>query len=59
MEVQSAQIGPHGSVTLVFTDIQGSTVLWETDEHVMARCLHLHDQTMRRVIREFRGFEVK
>ena len=59
VDVQSPQIGPHGCVTLVFTDIQGSTVLWETDERCMTTALHLHDNAMRALIREHKGFEVK
>jgi hypothetical protein len=38
---------PAGTVTFLFTDIEGSTRLWETESAAMARSLVLHDQTLR------------
>jgi predicted ATPase/class 3 adenylate cyclase len=37
---------PAGTVTFVFTDIEGSTRLWETEPGAMARSLVLHDETL-------------
>jgi predicted ATPase/class 3 adenylate cyclase len=37
---------PAGTVTFLFTDIEGSTRLWETESAAMARSLVLHDQTL-------------
>ena len=36
---------PDGTVTFAFTDIEGSTRLWETEPTAMARSLALHNQT--------------
>jgi len=45
---QSAGAGlPDGTVTFLFTDIEGSTRLWETEPDAMTRSLALHDQTLR------------
>jgi len=38
---------PAGTVTFVFTDIEGSTRLWETEPTAMARSLVLHNETLR------------
>lgn len=35
---------PSGTVTFLFTDIEGSTQLWERDRDAMAAALELHDQ---------------
>ena len=40
---------PQGEVTLVFTDIQGSTSLWETYPE-MQLALEIHNTVMRRLI---------
>jgi class 3 adenylate cyclase len=37
---------PDGTVTFAFTDIEGSTRLWETDPAAMARSLVLHNETL-------------
>ena len=46
---------PTGVVSFVFTDVEGSTRLWETDADAMGASLALHDQTMRRLISEHGG----
>eukprot|EP00668_Euglena_longa_P009995 GGOE01012113.1.p1 GENE.GGOE01012113.1~~GGOE01012113.1.p1 ORF type:complete len:747 (-),score=177.63 GGOE01012113.1:1039-3048(-) len=56
--LQNAQ-GPRGTVTLLFTDIQSSTVLWETDEECMEEALALHDHVFRTALQMHNGFEVK
>ena len=38
---------PTGTVTFLFTDIEGSTRLWETEPGAMARSLTLHNETLR------------
>src|SRR5207248_7288311 len=38
---------PAGTVTFLFTDIEGSTRLWETEPTAMARSLVLHNETLR------------
>ena len=38
---------PTGTVTFLFTDIEGSTRRWESVPDAMARSLALHDQTLR------------
>eukprot|EP00668_Euglena_longa_P010007 GGOE01012128.1.p1 GENE.GGOE01012128.1~~GGOE01012128.1.p1 ORF type:complete len:761 (-),score=167.57 GGOE01012128.1:1753-3804(-) len=51
--------GPRGNVTLLFTDIQSSTVLWETDEESMEEALAQHDNVFRTTLQLCNGFEVK
>ncbi|MBT8239632.1 MAG: adenylate/guanylate cyclase domain-containing protein, partial [Acidimicrobiia bacterium] len=46
---------PTGVVSFLFTDVEGSTRLWESDAEGMASSLALHDQVMRRVIDRHRG----
>ena len=50
---------PTGTVTLVFTDIQGSTRLWEHDADMMQATLALHDEILRQLIETHNGYEVK
>jgi serine/threonine protein kinase/class 3 adenylate cyclase len=50
---------PTGTVTLVFTDVQGSTELWEHNPSAMRIALGLHNATARQKIREHSGYEVK
>ncbi|XXF75446.1 adenylate/guanylate cyclase domain-containing protein [Myxococcaceae bacterium GXIMD 01537] len=50
---------PTGTVALVFTDIQDSTRLWERCSEGMRRALEVHDQLLRRLLDERRGYEVK
>jgi predicted ATPase/class 3 adenylate cyclase len=38
---------PTGTVTFLFTDIEGSTRLWETEPDAMAQALALYDDTLR------------
>ena len=39
--------GPGQDVTLVLTDVQGSTELWEWDTEVAAEAFALHDRVLR------------
>ena len=46
------------NVTLVFTDIQNSTVLWETCGPAMRKAVKAHHAVMRRCIAQRDGYEV-
>lgn len=50
---------PTGTVTLVFTDIQDSTPLWERHGPRFEDCLKLHNEIMRAQLAACGGFEVK
>ena len=46
---------PTGTVSFLFTDVEGSTRLWESDSDGMAASLALHDEIMRTIIEANRG----
>lgn len=48
-----------GVVTFLFTDIEGSTRLWEDDATWMQSALARHDAIARDVVRQYRGVLVK
>ena len=50
---------PTGTVTFLFTDIQGSTTLWEQHPDAMRRALARHDALLRECIEAHDGFLVK
>ena len=50
---------PVGEVSLVFTDIKNSTLLWETYQDAMRSAIRMHNETMRRHLRLIGGYEVK
>lgn len=50
---------PSGTVTLLFTDVEGSTRLWEADREAMAAALRRHDVILRTVIGDCGGFVFK
>jgi predicted ATPase/class 3 adenylate cyclase len=50
---------PSGTVTLLFTDIQGSTRLWEAQPEQMAAALRRHDQILRAAIEGTDGYVFK
>ena len=50
---------PIGDVTLVFTDIKGSTTLWSHADKAMKQALRIHNRIMRRLLRTIGGYEVK
>jgi adenylate cyclase len=50
---------PQGELTLVFTDIKNSTMLWETYPIAMRSAIKLHNELMRRHLRIIGGYEVK
>jgi predicted ATPase/class 3 adenylate cyclase len=47
---------PTGTVTFLFTDIEGSTRLWEADSGAMAEALARHDAILRGAIESRGGF---
>ena len=44
--------------TLVLTDIEGSTELWEWDSDAMMEALNLHDRIIRSQLAQYCGYEV-
>ena len=50
---------PPSQVTLLFTDIEGSTALWERDETRMSQALALHDALARSAVESHGGDVVK
>jgi TolB-like protein/class 3 adenylate cyclase/Tfp pilus assembly protein PilF len=50
---------PTGTVTLLFTDIEGSTRLWEAHAAAMRAALARHDALLRHAIREHQGHVFK
>lgn len=47
---------PTGTVTFLFTDVAGSTRLWDTDRKGMAASLAAHDRIMQSAITKHSGF---
>ena len=50
---------PSGTVTLLFSDIEGSTRLWEQEPDAMADALKRHDEVLRAAIEGSGGFVFK
>src|ERR687898_257715 len=50
---------PTGTLTFLFTDIEGSTKLWERDSSVMQLALARHDEILRSAIEERGGYVFK
>lgn len=50
---------PTGTVTLVFTDIEGSSVLWERHRAAFQTVLDKHNSLMRESVAPWNGLEVK
>jgi class 3 adenylate cyclase len=46
---------PSGTVTFLFTDIEGSTRLWQAGEAVMRAALSRHDELLRKTVAEHGG----
>lgn len=49
---------PEGRVTIVYTDVQGSTSLWETDPYSMKKATDIHDSIIRKCYSEHGGYEI-
>lgn len=56
---QTSMHAPSGNVTFLFTDIERSSQLWEMHPQTMGRALAQHDELMRDVFNEYRGFIFK
>eukprot|EP01012_Entosiphon_sulcatum_P000619 TRINITY_DN10106_c0_g1_i1.p1 TRINITY_DN10106_c0_g1~~TRINITY_DN10106_c0_g1_i1.p1 ORF type:complete len:888 (-),score=103.56 TRINITY_DN10106_c0_g1_i1:287-2950(-) len=54
-----AGAAPQGNVAIIFTDVQDSTKLWDSDLKVMQACLAVHNKILREIIGQCDGFEVK
>ena len=50
---------PAGIVTFLFTDIEGSTRLWERDPAAMRRAIERHNAILGQAIRDHRGHHFK
>jgi predicted ATPase/class 3 adenylate cyclase len=50
---------PTGNVTLVFTDIEGSTRLWERYGDAFKASLDAHNHCIRKALATYHGYEVK
>src|SRR5215217_7324717 len=50
---------PTGTVTFLFTDIEGSTKFWERSPEAMQRALARHDQILREAVEERDGYVFK
>ena len=49
---------PSGDVTMVFTDVESSTLLWEQNASAMEAALKMHDSIMRKCCADACGYEV-
>ena len=50
---------PTGTVTFLFTDIEGSTRMWEQDAQAMQRALARHDEILQTNIEAHGGYTFK
>src|SRR5439155_22388911 len=50
---------PSGTVTFLFTDVEGSTRLWEEFPDVMQHAMVRHDELLRDAVESHAGFIVK
>ncbi len=50
---------PTGTVTFLFTDIEGSTRMWERDAQAMQSALVRHDEILRQAIEDHGGYVFK
>jgi class 3 adenylate cyclase len=47
---------PSGTVTFLFTDIEGSTAFWESNPQAMAAALESHDAILRGAVEDHDGY---
>jgi predicted ATPase/class 3 adenylate cyclase len=59
LRATSSTARPTGNVTFLFTDIEGSTRLWERDAAVMSRALARHNAILAEAIRAHGGHHFK
>jgi serine/threonine-protein kinase len=58
--MQAAAVAPpSGTITFLFTDIEGSTQLWEKHPQAMPGALERHNQLLRRAVESHGGFVFK
>ncbi|KAJ7624227.1 adenylate cyclase [Mycena polygramma] len=57
--LQDEITAPVGHVAIVFTDIKGSTHLWEATTSGMITAIYLHNNLLRRYLRVCGGYEVR
>ncbi len=57
-EIKSNVKIPQGVITIVITDVEGSTKLWEKNPIVMKEALDLHDTVVRRCYHNHKGYEI-
>ncbi len=50
---------PSGTVTLLFTDVEGSTQLWDAEREAMGAALRRHDEILRDAIEQAGGYVFK
>lgn len=48
----------HAGMSIVMTDVEGSTSLWEWNSRIMNSALALHDYTLRSLLPKYFGYEV-
>lgn len=48
-----------GKVAIIFTDIEGSTSLWESNRSIMSQALDVHHTVIRKIIQTHDAYEVK
>ena len=48
----------HAGMSIVMTDVEGSTSLWEWNSRIMNSVLALHDYTLRSLLPKYFGYEV-
>jgi len=53
------KVPPTGTVTFLFTDIEGSTALWEDNPGAMPNALARHDGILRGTVEDHAGFVFK
>jgi predicted ATPase/class 3 adenylate cyclase len=57
--VRADSLLPTGTITFLFTDIEGSTTLWEQHPEAMQAALARHDRLLRQAIESSNGWIVK
>ena len=48
----------HAGMSIVMTDVEASTSLWEWNSRIMNAALALHDYTLRSLLPKYFGYEV-
>lgn len=58
MQTIKDMVIPKGEVTIIYTDVQGSTALWEADPMSMKKATDIHDSIIRRCYSDYKGYEI-